>query len=124
MFSRTKILILGIVFITFTASSFFLVGVLKHDSQANEIIIEVIYSGDFEVTIIENGQVKKSSSYGMMRETLVHVGGGEWFIEANVTKLSGDSETLHMYIKSIYGDILASDSVSEPFGTASISLTL
>jgi hypothetical protein len=124
MVSGTKILLLGIALITVSAGSFLLVGVLKHDSQANEIIFEVIYSGNFEVTIIEDGQVKKISSYGMLRNTLERVSEDEWVIEVNVTKQSGDTGTLYVYIKSIYGEILASDSVNEPFGTASVSLVL
>jgi hypothetical protein len=124
MVSGKKILLLGIALITVSVSSFLLVGVLKQDSRANEVIFEVIYSGNFEVTIIESGQVKKISSYGMLRNTLERVSEGEWVIEVNVTKMSGDTGTLHVYVKSIYGEILASDSVNEPFGTASVFLTL
>jgi hypothetical protein len=124
MVSGRKILLLGIALITVTISSFLLVGVLKQDSRSNEVIFEVIYSGNFEVIINENDQVKKISSYGMLRNTLKRVSEGEWVIEMNVTKLSGDTGTLYVYVKSIYGEILVSDSVNEPFGTASVSLVL
>ncbi len=119
-----RIFVLSVVFLAIAVSVFFIIGVVNRDFQLNEVVFEVIYGGSFNVTIIENGVTKTSSTYGLVKTTLVRVGGGKWTIEVNVQKLDAGSGTLYVYLKSVSGEILASDSTNEPFGVGTLFLML
>jgi hypothetical protein len=122
--SSPKNIIIILVFIAVATGAYFMMGFVDHRSQVNEVVFEVVYGGSFNVTIIENGQVKTSAMYGLGKMTLFRIGSGTWVLEATVRKLDSDTGTLYVYFKSMDGEILASDSTSESFGTASISLIL
>ena len=124
MASGMKIFVLGVVFVAIAMSVFFVIGVMNRDFQLNEVVFEVIYGGSFNVTIIENGVTTTSSTYGLVKTTLVRLGGGKWIIEVNVQKLDSGSGTLYVYLKSSDGEILASDSTNESFGVATVFLML
>ncbi len=120
----SKNIVIVLVFIVVAASAYLMMGFVDQRSQVNEVVFEVVYGGSFNVTIIENGQVRTSAMYGLGKMTMFRIGSGTWVLEATVKKLDSDSGTLYVYFKSMNGEILTSDSTSESFGTASISLIL
>ncbi len=71
-----------------------------------------------------NGQVSIKSTYGLVKTTLVRLGEGKWDISASVEKLCPGDGALYVYFKTVDGEVLASDSTSEPHGVANITLTL
>jgi hypothetical protein len=124
MVLASKNIIIILIFITVAASAYVMMGLVDQDSQINEVVFEVVYGGSFNVTIIENGQVKTSAMYGLGKMTLFRIGSGTWVLEATVKKLDSDAGTLYAYFKTLDGEILVSDHTSESFGTATISLIL
>jgi hypothetical protein len=124
MASGMRIFVLGVLFVAVAVSVFFVIGVVNRDFQLNEVVLEVTYGGSFNVTIIENGVTTTSTTYGLVKTTLVRIGGDKWTIEVNVRKMDSDSGTLYVYLKSSDGEILASDSTCEPFGVATVFLML
>jgi hypothetical protein len=99
-------------------------GTTDVDLQMKTVVLEVIHGGAFNVTVSSNGEETFFSGYGRMRKDLISVIGEEWNFSASVTKLGGGDAVLYVYIKTVDGKVLASDSTSEPMGTATISLTL
>ncbi len=64
------------------------------------------------------------SGHVWVRTTLIRVGEEEWVIYASVEKLDRGDGALNVYFKTMDGEVLASDSTSEPHRGANITLTL
>ncbi len=125
MVSVSKVAGLGFAVVSIAVMTFALLSGITEDGQrVNRVILEVVYDGSFNVTVMMNGQVSIPSTYGLVKTTLVRLGEREWVISASVEKLCPENETLYVYFKTVDGEVLASDSTSEPMGTASVSLTL
>lgn len=101
----------------------FFSGVTDDGQHVNRVILEVLYGGSFNATVTVNGRERVLSGYGLFRTTLVRVGEGEWVISAVMEKLDGGNGALHVYFRMVDGEVLASDSTSEAFGVARVSLT-
>ena len=73
-------------------------GITEDEPRLNRVILEVVYGGSFNVTIIKNGQVSIQSTYGLVKTTLVRLGEGKWDISASVEKLDlGDGGSLCVF---------------------------
>ena len=123
MVSVSKAAGLGFAAVSIAVFIFVLLsGITEDRNQVNKVVLEVVYGGSFNVTVTENGRVSIQSMYGLVRTTLVRVD-EDWVISASV-KLDAGNGALYVCFKTVDGEILASDSTSEPMGTASVSLTL
>ena len=124
MVSVSKTAGLGFAAVSIAALIFvFFSGVTEPEQRVNKIVLEILYGGSFTAIVTENGRERVISGYGFVRTSLVRVG-EVWIISVSVEKLDAGKGALYVYFKTVDGEVLASDSTSEPNGVASISLTL
>ena len=124
MVSVSKIAGLGFAAVSIAVLIFvFFSGVTEPEQRENKVVLEVLYGGSFTAMVTENGRESVLSGYGFVRTSLVR-GGEDWVISVSVEKLDAGNGALYVYFKTVDGETLASDSTSEPRGTASVSLTL
>ena len=125
MVSVSKVARLSLAAVSIAVMTFELLsGITEDEPRLNRVILELVYGGSFNVTVMINGQVSIQSTYGLVKTTLVRLSEGKWDISASVEKLDLGDGALYVYFKTVDEEVLASDSTSEPMGTASVSLTL
>jgi len=124
MVSVSKIAGLGFAAVSIAALIFvFFSGVTEPEQRVNDVVLEILYGGSFNAIVTENGRESALPGYGFARKSFVRVG-EEWVISVSVEKLDAGNGALYVYFKTVDGEVLASDSTSEPNGMASVSLTL
>ena len=116
MVSVSKVAGLGFAAASIAVLTFALLSGITEDGQrVNRVILEVVYDGSFNVTVIMNGQVSIQSTYGLVKTTLVRLSEGKGEISASVEKLDPGNGTLYVDFKTVDREVLASDSKVSPW---------
>jgi len=90
----------------------------------NEVVYEIDYSGNYNVSITENGYAAMFENIGNFKRTLLRPVGDEWVISIYVKKSDDSTNLLTVRIMLPDGTILEEDSTYEPFGEAHVSILI
>ena len=90
----------------------------------NEVIYEIDYPGNYNVSITENGYAAMFENIGNFERNLLRPVGDEWVISIFVKKFDDSTNLLTVRIKLPDGTILEEDSTYEPFGEAHVSIII
>jgi len=116
--------ILMVVIIAIAASTLLMMGTLTRSNQVNELILEITYSGHYEVRVIENDELTKNSYFGIYRTTLVRESKDTWVISVWAKKTEANNELLSIQLMQKDGKVLASESNYEPYGEVVLSVVI
>jgi len=113
--------VLGVIAL---AGTLLLTGFIGVRQRISQVIIEIDYFNNWNVTVCQNDSTQSWSGFGKMERILVGPIGDEWVISITARKTDGSSSNLSVRIKQVDGTIVKEASTSAPFGTASISYTI
>lgn len=113
--------ILGAVMVVGT---FLFTGFIGDKNDIEQLIIEVDYYNNWNMTVLENGSVHLLSGFGKKERLFVRPFDGKWVFEINASKFDDSSNNLSVRVKLRDGTILEHGSTTEPFGTVTLSLEI
>lgn len=115
------ILILGAVTVV---STLLFTGFIGNQNDIEQLILEVDYYNNWNMTVSENGSVQSLSGFGKMERLFVRPIDGKWVVMINASKLDGSSNNLSVRLKLRDGTVLKHGSTTEPYGTVTLSVEI
>lgn len=110
------ITVLGVVVL---ASSIMLTGLLEND-RVDEVILEVDYYDNWNVTFSHDSQTESWSGIGRKEMLLVRHSGDAWVISVHAEKLDASSGYLKVRVKHIDGTVFGQEATNHPHGKISL----
>ena len=102
----------------------FFTGFIGDQNDIEQLILEVDYYNNWNMTVSENGSVKSLSGFGKMERLFVRPFDGKWVFIINASKLDDSLNNLSVRFKLVDGTILKHDSTTEPYGTVTLTLEI
>jgi len=123
MRARTLVCAISAVSTVGIVIGLYILGTTQRD-VVKEVIIEVDYFDNWNLTLISNGIETQYSRFGKGSIILVRGGAREWHIFVQCVKLDGLQGLLVVRVKDVYGDVLKQAFTNKPFGDVIITLEL
>jgi len=106
------------------ATSYVMMGMLTVSDQVDEVILEISHPSRYEVSITDNNSWEMDTYIGFHKTTMVRISKEKWIITVWARKTEANNEFLLITLRQRDGKVLASESVSEPYGEVTISVTV
>lgn len=123
MRARTVVCAISAVSTAGIVIGLYLVGTTQHE-VIKEVIIEVDYFDNWNLTLTSNGIETQHSGFGKGSILLERGGAREWQIYVHCVKLDSSQGLLIVRVKEKYGDVLKQAITNEPVGDVNITLEL
>ena len=116
--------VLSILGVVTVVGTLIFTGVIGDQNNIEQLIIEVDYYNNWNMTVVENGSETSLYGFGRTERLFVRPFNGKWVFMINASKLDASSNTLSVRFKLRDGTVLKHSSTTEPYGTVILSLEI
>lgn len=92
--------------------------------EIKTISLNVQYSGQYQLSITQNGETTVSNKYTNFEKKYQHIREGVWDFSVDIRKLTDNKGRIYCSLRDQDGNMLKNDSSNDPYGEIHLRLII